>query len=160
MKWMSEKLGIGLSASGDTDNTLTDVGMSASKSFRRAAVTVSGQYNILRNKCMSMARVDYEDTSAKVLYDSKIKDPVVTLSQQLNDVDTVAPTLSLKTGKMSYKWNRRLDSGDVESSYFPGDKVEVLWNDRSEGGSWSTRAVLPLDNPKKCRVSFSRNVNF
>lgn len=157
---MSEQLGIGLSASGDTDNVLTDVGMSASRSFQRAVITVSGQYNLLRNRCMSMARLDYDDTTAKVLYDSKIKDPIVTLSQQLNDADTVAPSLSLKTGKMSYKWNRRLDSGDIEATYYPGDKVDVLWNDRSDSGSWSTRAVLPLDNPQKCKLSFSRNVNF
>lgn len=157
---MSENLGIGLSASGDTDNTLTAAGLSLSRNLDRASFTMCGEYQILRNKCLAMVRAELDDTAVKITYDSKVKDPVVTLTQQLNDIDTVAPSLSLKTGKMAYKWNRQYDTGDVESTYYPGDKVEVRWSDNSYSGTWTTQATIPLDKPSNCKLSFSRNINF
>ena len=121
---------------------------------------VDGHYSILKNKCLSTYSATLDDTTASLTYDSSIKDPVISLTQRLNDVDTVTPTLSLKTGRMMYKWLHRLESGSVESSYYPGDKVEMTWKDYSDSGAWLTRAIVPLDNPKKCKLTFSRNVNF
>jgi hypothetical protein len=74
----------------------------------------------------------------------------------------VSPKISLKSGAASYGWTRALTGGSLETTYTPGDDamVDVTWKDKGMGGSWTTKASIPVDDHSRTKISLSREWDY
>jgi hypothetical protein len=58
----------------------------------------------------------------------------------VDDRNTVEPSISLKSGHMTYGWTRALNGGgSVQAVYNPGETVDVTWKDNGANGVWNTK---------------------
>jgi hypothetical protein len=101
-----------------------------------------------------------DDTTVKLEYDNVDKNALLSVSQKLDASNTVKPTISLKNGDMSYGWTRSWTGGSVDTTYFPGDRVDVEWKDNGANGVWTTKAEIPVDDHSATKISFSRDFNY
>jgi hypothetical protein len=58
--------------------------------------------------------------------------------------NTIAPEISLYNARIVYKWNVRLNNGQIQTQVDPTECVRVTWIDFSPTGKWVTRVRLPL----------------
>lgn len=93
-------------------------------------------------------------------YDSEDKDPVLSVTRALDSKNEVSPSVSLKSGDVSYGYTRKWEGGSLKSKLFPGDKVQLEWTDKGAQGSWVTSADVPLDNKANTKVSFGRDWSY
>jgi len=65
------------------------------------------------------------------------------VSHKVDDRNTVEPSISLKSGHMTYGWTRALNGGgSVQAVYNPGETVDVTWKDNGANGVWNTKVRL------------------
>jgi len=105
-------------------------------------------------------RVSVDDTQVELQYDNADKDPVLVVNHKIDDRNSVNPSISLKSGAVTYGWNRKINGGSLDTKLHPGDKVEISWEDNGASGVWKTTAEVPLDNTANTKVSFSRDWNY
>jgi len=158
--WNSDDLGLSLQANADTNERLKSVGLTKQQNVNGNKLTVGGVYDLLKSKFKVNSHLNVDDTNVNVAYDSEDQDPVLSVSRRIDDNNEVEPSISLKTGEISYGWKRKWDGGSLRSKFFPGDKVEVEWNDQGAGGSWTTTAEMPINNLDQTKVSFSRDWDY
>ena len=67
------------------------------------------------------------------------------------------PSVTLNTRKVKYGWLHKWSGGSVESTLYPDNRVMVVdWLDEGTNGVWKTKAQIPLCEPKKTKISVSR----
>lgn len=121
--------GFELSAMGNSQDKLVSVGAQTTQTVEGKKVLVTGAYNLLK-KCVSgTAELAVDDTTVKIACDNVDKDAKLSVSQKLDANNIIKPTISLKTGDMSYGWKRNWAGGSVDTTYLPGNKVDVEWKD-------------------------------
>jgi hypothetical protein len=155
-EWESEKLGVKVSVVGDSKDRLTEVGLTSTQTVKDAKVKLGGVYDVLKKKLNLSAKTSNDDMAAEIKYNTADKDPVLKLSKKLDDNNCVAPSISLKTGDVSYMWNRKFTGGELEANFHPGDNLVLEWTDQGTNGEWVTKADIPVDNQAGTKVSFSR----
>jgi len=158
-KW-ANKNGLELRASGNTKDHLTEVAAETSTTLNGNRLNLGAVYDLLQKKLSTRTRMTVEDTDVEVRYDNSDRDPVLAVSHKLDDKNTVAPSISLKTGAMTYGWNRKINGGNLGTKLHPGEKVELTWEDNGANGVWTTKAEVPLDDTRNTKVSFSRDWNY
>lgn len=82
----------------------------------------------------------------------------LTLSQQLDDDNRIAPTIS-SSGDMSVEWERSLgDDSSLTATLKPNDSLDVEWKD----DAWTASVNMPIDgvNVNGANVSIKRDVSF
>lgn len=158
--WSSKQLGLKVSALADTKDKLSEVSLESTQSVKDAKVTFSGVFDNLKKKFNVAAKVSNDDIGAKVQYDTSDKDPVLTVFKSLDSNNVVSPSVSLKSGAVSYKWNRKFNGGEVEAKFNPGDNLALEWTDKGAYGEWVTKADIPVDNQAGTKISFSRKWTF
>lgn len=121
---------------------------------------LTANYNRLKKKLGGSAKVAVDDTTVKFEYNNVDKDALLSVSQKLDSSNTVKPTISLTTGDMCYGWTRSWTGGSVESTFRPGDRVDVEWKDNGANGVWTTRAEIPVNDHAATKISFSRDFNY
>lgn len=149
-----------LRASGNTKDHLTEVAAETSTNLNGNKLNLGAVYDLVQKKLSTKTRMTVEDTDVELQYDNADRDPVLAVSHKLDDKNTVSPTISLKSGAMTYGWNRKIAGGSLGTKLHPGDKVEVTWEDSGANGIWTTKAEVPLDNHANTKVSFSRDWNY
>ena len=97
--WKSSKHDLEVTASGNTDDQLTDVGFNTKANIGEAKAAIKANYNLLKNKLAGELKVDYSDTSAQISYDTEKEDPVIKLTQIIDAENSVSPAISLKSLK-------------------------------------------------------------
>lgn len=110
----------------------------------------------MKKKLKLVAKASTDDIGAAVEYDTKVKDPVLTVSKSLDNNNVISPSISMKSGAMSYKWNRKFTGGSLEAKFNPGDNLALEWTDKGSNGEWVTKADIPVDNQAATKISFSR----
>lgn len=158
-KWVG-KDGIELSAKGDSKDKLISVGASATQVIEGKNVLLTGSYNLLKKKIAGTAEVTVDSTTVEVAYDNVDKDAKLTVAHKLDAHNTIKPSIALKSGDMSYGWTRFWNGGSVETTYHPGDKIDVEWKDAGANGVWTTKAEIPVDDHASTKISFSRDFKY
>jgi len=124
---------------------------------RNLKTRLSAAHNMLSGKTDASLNVAQGDAAIQVDYDTESQETVLGLTYQM-DKNTLQPSFNLKTGKIEYGLNRKLDSGSIEASLHPGDNVILEWKDNGAKGTWKTKLDYPL-NDGNTKVSFARDFN-
>jgi len=157
--WASDQLGLAVSAVADTVDRLKEVHVMKSRDSLLGVdkVSVNAGYDV-HDKILSVtAKGSRGDNSGTLKYDSKDRDPVLTVSREVNN-DTFSPSMSLKTGAMSYGWKRKWAGGSVDSTLKVKDSLAVSWRDEANSGAWVVKAKIPLDDSaSKAKIGIERD---
>jgi len=130
----------------------------ATKGFdqKGARVTVTPRFN-LENDDRDVV-VNYSNDKTNVKLTASADDQEVTVSQQIDDDNRVAPTINSKGG-ISVEWERRLsDDSSLTANLKPNDSLDLEWRD----AAWTANINMPIDgtNINGANVSIKRDVNF
>jgi len=155
-KWVSDKLGLTVNADANSRDHLTKIGAEKSEKFDGNDVVLRGSYDVSSQKVKASAKVVHDKTAAEASYDTADEDIVVSVSHDLDDTNTISPTYSSKTGKISYGWTRKWNGGELDATYHSGDKAVLEWTDKGNKGDWKTKAEVPLEDSKNIKVSINR----
>jgi len=158
--WVSDKLGLTLKAAGNTRDHLTKVFASTTQTLQGTKVTVGGEYDRLANKIDVTTTAALDDLTAEIKYDTKDKDPVLSVAYNVDSNNVITPSVSLKDGEVSYRWKRALTGGSIDTKFNPGNNVEVEWTDNGSNGVWKTKADIPVNDHAATKISFSREWNY
>lgn len=101
--------------------------------------------------------VGYGTTAVKIDYDTEKHNPVLQVTQQLDEFNKIIPSISLRNGKTKYGWKRNWEGGSLDTTIFPGDKVTVEWADVSDSGVWRTKAAVPVGDLKGTTITVTRD---
>lgn len=121
-----------------------------------ARVTVNPRYNLETEEADVVVKYNNGNTDVKLTASADAQE--VTISQQIDDDNRVAPTIS-SGGDLSVEWERRLsDSSSLTATLKPNDSVDVEWKD----DDWTANVNCPIDgtNINGANVSIKRDVNF
>lgn len=160
--WVSDKIGVAVSALGDSVDKLKEITISKSQDALLGADKFSSaiRYELQGKKTSFVERYARGDIAVELKFDNQDLDPIVTISKKFYD-NVFAPSISVKTGTASYGWRRILSSGSVDAVLKIGDKLTVTWRDEAKSGSWVTKATVPLDDPeKKTKISVLREWSY
>lgn len=160
-KWSSDELGLKVTADANSNDRITLVGVSKDVTVNEQKFSVGGVYDLLKAKYNAFASIDVDSTKVNIDYDSESQDPVLKVTRSIDAQNEVSPSVSLKTGDVSYGYTRKWEGGSLKSVFFPGDrKLDLEWTDRGAGGKWVTSAEIPLDNKADTKVSFGREWDY
>jgi hypothetical protein len=158
--WVNDKIGldIGVKAS-SAEPYFKNVAFATRQTINGVKWTLDSAYDHVKKSISGNTGVSYNNGNVNVAFDSENRDPRVTVSYDVDEKNTIAPSYALKSGDASYAWTRKLSGGSVSTTLFPNEKVSVNWRDEGSNGVWSTKADIPLDtnNGAGTKVSFSRD---
>tara|TARA_B110000090_G_scaffold197541_1_gene235591 strand:+ start:211 stop:864 length:654 start_codon:yes stop_codon:yes gene_type:complete len=157
-KWGKE--GLEIACAGNSVDKITEVSASTEQELNGNKWNIGAAYNMLKKTVSGSTDLTVDDTTVTLTYDTCDKDPVLNVDHKLDDNNSVSPTMSLKSGDMSYGWTRKINGGKFGSRLFPGDRVDLTWEDEGASGVWTTKAEVPLDNAANSKISFSRDWNY
>ena len=121
-----------------------------------ARVTVTPRFNIEDDDRDVV--VNYNNDRTNVKLTASADNQEVTISQQIDDDNRVAPTVN-SNGDLSVEWERRLsDDSSLTANLKPNDSLDVEWKD----ADWTASVNMPIDgaNINGANVSIKRDVNF
>ena len=121
-----------------------------------ARVTVTPRFN-LEDDSQDVV-VNYNNDNTNVKLTASVDNQEVTISQQLDDNNRVAPTIN-NNGDLSVEWERKLsDDSSLTANLKPNDNLNVEWKD----AAWTANINMPIEgaNINGANVSIKRDVNF
>jgi len=157
--WSSEKDGVSIGISANSKDRVTEVRASTAPTIGGNKVDIKGTWDRIKNSVGLSTKTTVDDITAQVDYDTTDKNPVLSVSYKLDANNVVTPAVSLKDGEMSYRWNRKINGGNIDAKLKPGNTLDVEWQDNGSNGQWATKASIPVNNPSGSKVSFSREWN-
>lgn len=158
--WSNKDLALRVGMVGDSKNLLTGVSLSKTGLVMGNELFAAASFNVPKQAVHASASYSIDDTIVSLQGDSKNLDPVLSVTRRLDVANEVTPTISLKTGKMSYNWRRKWFGGSLSTTVHPNSddkKVELEWRDEGVNGQWITRAEIPLEDATKVKLSVSRD---
>jgi hypothetical protein len=102
--------------------------------------------------------VNHRMAKTSVKLTASVDNQEVTISQQIDDNNRVAPTVS-RNGDISVEWERTLsDDSSLTATLRPNDSLDVEWRD----ADWTANVNMPMDgaNINGANVSIKRDVSF
>jgi len=159
-EWESEDLGLTVYANGNTADKMTSVGAKKDLDVDDNKLSIKAMFDIPKKIWSGKAKFDAEAACVEVECDSEERDPILTITKSLDDNNEVIPSISLKTAKLTYGYKRKWAGGFLKGTLFPGDRVDMEWEDDGSNGVWSTTASIPLDDASNTKVSISRDWNY
>lgn len=156
-KWSNDPLGLSVGVNGDTQSKLKNVGVSKSLNFKDSKVYLNAAFDALKKKVSGHGRIAVDSTIVDLTYDTEAEDPVLSIARSIDAHNEVSPSVSLKTGDISYGYTRKWVGGSLSSRLFPGDRVQMAWRDEGASGTWTTTADVPLADKSATKISFSRD---
>jgi len=149
-------ISVRLTASAGNDFSVKTV--EATKGFDQngARVTVNPRYNVETEESDVVINYSTDETSVKLTASTENQE--VTISQQIDDNNRIAPTIN-SNGDLSVEWERRIgDDRTLTANLKPNDNLNVEWKD----DAWTANVNMPIDgtNINGANVSIKRDVNF
>lgn len=157
-KWNRD--GLEIACVGNSVDKVTEVSASTEQELSGNKWNIGAAYDMLTKTVSGNTDLTVDDTKVTLTYNNADKNPVLNVEHKLDDTNTVSPTMSLKTGEMSYGWDRKINGGKFGSRLHPGDRVDLTWEDNGASGTWTTKAAVPLENRSNTKISFSRDWNY
>jgi len=121
-----------------------------------ARVTINPRYNVETED--GDVVIGYSKDKMEVELTASKDEQTVMVSQQIDDNNRVAPTVS-RSGAISLEWERKLsDDNTVTTTVRPNESVDVEWKDNS----WTANINVPIDGTSVggTNVSIKRDVSF
>ena len=121
-----------------------------------ARVTVTPRFDLENDQRDVVVNYNNDNTNVKLTASADGQE--VTISQQLDKDNRVAPTVN-SNGDLSVEWERRLsDDSSLTANLKPNDSLNVEWRD----SAWTANVNMPIDgaNINGANVSIKRDVNF
>lgn len=121
-----------------------------------ARVTVTPRFDLENDQRDVVVNYNNDNTNVKLTASADGQE--VTISQQLDKDNRVAPTIN-SSGDLSVEWERRLsDDSSLTANLKPNDSLNVEWRD----AAWTANVNMPIDgaNINGANVSIKRDVNF
>ena len=143
--WISNKLGLSLTAFGNTRDKLTSLAISKRMMFGGNDGVVNADYNVKTKKFVGSGSVTVEKTTVTGTYLTSNQELVVAVSYDLDEDNTISPVFFSSSGKMQYSWSRKFVGGALDTTFVPGENVRLSWTDRSQYGDWHTHAEVPIN---------------
>ena len=131
----------------------------ATKGFnsKDARVTVTPTLDVASKDVDVTIGYDAGKTNVEVV--ASKDEQTITVSQQVDADNRVAPSFALKSGKMSVEWERNLgNDNSLTATLKPNDSIDMKWDD----GAWEASINMPIDGNSisGANVSVKRDVNF
>jgi hypothetical protein len=157
-KWATKDSKYDLELEGNSDDIVTLVTATTKQDVDDYKVKLSAGYDLLKKKIFGKSEITLDDTTIGLSGDNVDKDAILKVSHKLDSKNTLEPTLSLKTGDITYGFIRELEGGgSVEGTLFPGEKFDVKWKDNGANGVWTTKASIPVKETENTKITFSRD---
>jgi len=144
----------------DNVNLFTKVGLKLKKSIQDYQVTIDSFYDKLKNNYDINTKVTKDRITTDLAYNTVENNPILSVSVDIDDVSSIAPSISLTTGDISYKYSRKLSAGSISGKFIPDDKVEVEWKENVSNGVWITKADIPLDRSKSTKIALTKQWDY
>jgi hypothetical protein len=141
---------------GKSDFTVRRVEATKGIDMDDARVTINPRYNLETEEADVVVNYSNDKTSVKLVASADSQE--VTVSQQIDDDNRIAPTIN-SNGELSVEWERRLgDDRTLTARVKPNDNLDVEWKD----DAWTANVNMPIDgtNINGANVSIKRDVNF
>jgi len=119
-------------------------------------VTVTPRFNLEDDVRDVVLNYSNDDTEVKLTASADRQE--VTISQQLDGNNRVAPTIN-SDGDISVEWERRLgDDSSLTANLRPNESLDVEWKD----DAWTANVNMPISgaNINGANVSIKRDVSF
>lgn len=156
-RWTSNKFGLSVDANLDSHDKFKTVGLSKDLDISGNRLSVRGVYDLLKKKVTGAATLRADVGTVGLTFDSESQDPELSVTRQLDDSNSVTPSIRLRTGDLVWGYKREWTGGSLTSKLFPGSKkVSLTWKDKGAAGTWVTNADVPLSDVKDTKVSFAR----
>eukprot|EP00559_Dactyliosolen_fragilissimus_P003977 CAMPEP_0184857728 /NCGR_PEP_ID=MMETSP0580-20130426/2877_1 /TAXON_ID=1118495 /ORGANISM="Dactyliosolen fragilissimus" /LENGTH=251 /DNA_ID=CAMNT_0027353489 /DNA_START=429 /DNA_END=1184 /DNA_ORIENTATION=+ len=108
------------------------------------AFSITPSYNFFKSEpACSITGKSGTGRTATIL-DLNMDDPTLSIMHALDERNTIAPEISLNSGKITYNWNVDLKSGTLQTRVDPITAIQVTWIDKCMNGKWVTDFRLPL----------------
>jgi len=137
------------------DGNLDVEKIEATKTFstENAAVTLNPRYDAESRDSDVVITYDRGGTSVEVT--ASKEDQSITVSQQIDDDNRVAPTLT-SNGDFTVEWEKNLgDDSSITTTLTPNEAIDVEWHD----GGWDASINLPLKGTVITGVSVGMKKN-
>lgn len=130
----------------------------ATKGFNRdgARITIKPRVDIQNDERDVELNYNTDKTNVKLV--ASIDNQELTISQQIDDDNRIAPTINNK-GDISVEWERRIsDDSSLTANLRPNNSLDVEWKD----SAWTANVNMPIDgtNINGANVSIKRDVSF
>jgi hypothetical protein len=121
-----------------------------------ARVSVNPRYNLETEEADVVIGYDKGDTNVELTASADAQS--VTISQQLDDDNRIAPTLS-SGGGVSVEWERSLgDDNSLTATVTPDESLDLEWKD----SEWTANINMPISGAsiEGATVNIKREINF
>jgi hypothetical protein len=149
-------LSVRLVASAGRDFSVQSVQATKGFDANGARVTVTPRLDLENDDKDVEINYSQDNTSVKLM--ASIDSQEVTISQQIDDDNRIAPTIN-SNGDLSVEYERRLsDDSSLTATLKPNESLDVEWKD----AAWTANVNMPIDgtNISGANVSIKRDVNF
>jgi hypothetical protein len=149
-------LSVNMLASAGRDFNVRSVQATKGFDANGARVTVTPRLDLENDDRDVEINYTNDKTSVKLMASASGQE--VTISQQVDGDNRIAPTIS-NNGDLSVEWERRLsDDGLLTATLKPNESLDVEWRD----AAWTANVNMPIDgtNINGANVSIKRDVNF
>jgi len=122
----------------------------------KATVSVNPRYNLDTEEADVVIGYVHDKTEVEVT--ASRDNQRITLSQQIDDENRIAPTLT-NQGSISLEWERSLgDDQSVKTTLKPNESIDIEWKD----DAWTANINLPVEGTeiKGANVNIKREVTF
>jgi hypothetical protein len=150
--WFSSSLGLTVGALANSNNPTVVTKMEAQKDtvVGNSRISVNAAYDIPHKVAQGFVSAELDGTLVQVDVSTDAQqDPVLSVTRALDAQNEVTPSISLKSGHLTYAWRRRWAGGSLQAKLLPSDpsdrRLELDWADEGSLGTWNTHADFPLD---------------
>jgi len=160
--WVSSKFGLTVTALIDSKDKVTEFACRKVQSAFLGAdeTAVGADYLKEDDKLSFYARYARGDTAAEYRLDTKDLDSIVTISQNIDEENVFSPSLSLKSGDLSFGWLKKWSGGSLESKLKVGEKLSLTLKEDAKSGAWVVKADIPVESGKKTKIGIVREITY
>jgi len=151
-----DDISVKLTASAGSEFSISEVEATKGFDSNGARITLNPRYNLQTEEADVVIGYNKDDTDVEIVASRDAQK--VTISQQVDDKNRVAPTLA-SSGAISLEYERSLgDDNSVTATLKPNESIDVEWKD----ASWTANINMPVDGTSigGANVSIKREVNF
>jgi len=154
----NKDLDLNLRLTANAGNDFNVKTVEATKGFDRdgARITVRPRIDLQNDDRDVELNYNTDKTNVKLVASADNQE--LTISQQINDDNRVAPTINNR-GDISVEWEHRIsDDSSLTANLRPNNSLDVEWRD----SAWTANVNMPIDgtNINGANVSIKRDVNF
>lgn len=107
-------------------------------------VRVTPQLDLKRGEPSCLIEATTGSQRTKTVLNLEYNNPTLSIVHALDERHVIVPEISLYNAKIVYRWDIRLDSGNIQTRVDPTQAVHVTWTDKTDTGRWVTDFKLPL----------------